>query len=352
LADVSAGEADDFRLYLIDQKLGSNTVARRCSIAKQFFRAAKRRRLISENPFEDLGASVKGNPEKFHYVTTEEAEKVLAACPDNEWKLLFALSRFGGLRCPSEHLGLRWSDIDWERNRIRVRSPKTEHHEGKAERWVPLFPELRPYLDKAFFDPSRDEFVITRYRDAGVNLRTQLHRIIAKAGLTPWPKTWQNLRSTRQTELAEQFPAHVVCQWIGNSVAVAARHYLQVTDEHFQLATAERAQKRALYGAENDGTAEQAEGEENKKCRETASVTHGCHGILGEEMGGTGLEPVTSTVQVVLDSFTRETRVILRLGNLLGNLLRAQRAINGRKEGGQGAPPARGKVPLLWQEAR
>ena len=45
-------------------------------------------------------------------------------CPDAQWRLLFALSRFGGLRCPSEHLGLRWGDVDWERKRIMVHSPR------------------------------------------------------------------------------------------------------------------------------------------------------------------------------------------------------------------------------------
>lgn len=81
------------------------------------------------------------------------------------------------------------------------------------------------------------EFVVTRYRDCNANLRTQLLRIIEKAGVTPWPKLFQNLRSTRQTELEERFPSHVVCAWLGNSEAVARKHYLQVTDEHFAKAT-------------------------------------------------------------------------------------------------------------------
>ena len=33
-------------------------------------------------------------------MTRELAEKVLAACPDAEWRLIFALSRYAGLRCP------------------------------------------------------------------------------------------------------------------------------------------------------------------------------------------------------------------------------------------------------------
>jgi hypothetical protein len=44
------------------------------------------------------------------------------------------------------------------------------------------------------------------------------------------------MRSSRETELAESFPMHVVCAWIGNSEPIAARHYLQVTDDHFALA--------------------------------------------------------------------------------------------------------------------
>ena len=30
---------------------------------------------------------------------------------------------------------------------------------------------------------------------------------------------------------------HVVCDWLGNTREVAAKHYLQVTDEHFRKAT-------------------------------------------------------------------------------------------------------------------
>ncbi len=60
--------------------------------------------------------------------------------------------------------------------------------------------------------------------------------------MTMWPKLWQNLRSTRETELAEQFPMHVVCAWIGNSQLVAAKHDLQVTDDHFVEAAEAKSQ--------------------------------------------------------------------------------------------------------------
>ena len=215
LRDISAGDTDDWRRWLAsDQKLSDNTVRRRCGIAKQFFRFALRSRLIHENPFADLkGCGVRENRQRDYFVTRDEAAKVIDACPDAQWRLLFALSRFGGLRCPSEHLTLKWADIDWARNRITVRSPKTEHHSDGGVRQVPIFPELRPYLDDVWEQAEKgDEYVITRYRDGNTNLRTQLQKIIKRTGLTAWPKLWQNLRSTRATELVgEGWPEYKVC---------------------------------------------------------------------------------------------------------------------------------------------
>jgi len=246
LREITPGEADQWQLYLVELGLAHNTIRRRCGVAKQFLRVAVKRKLVSSNAFEELNSAMQGNPERFYFVTQAEAQKVLDACPDAQWRLLFALSRYGGLRCPSEHLGLTWGDINWEKGRMLVRSPKTAHHAGHDSRLVPLFPELLPYLREVFeaAEPGT-EYVITRYRQANCNLRTQLQRIIAKAGLKAWPKLFQNLRSTRETELTERWPEHVVCAWLGNSRAVAREHYLQVTDEHF-----ERAATPAPTGAE------------------------------------------------------------------------------------------------------
>jgi len=153
-----------------------------------------------------------------------------------------------------QHLGLRWVDIDWHRERLTIHSPKTEHHPGGGSRVVPLFPELRPYLEEVWEQAQPGaEYVITRYRDTNANLRTQLLRIIGRAGLEPWPKLFQNMRSTRQTELEERFPSHVVCAWIGNSRAVAAKHYLQVTDDHYRRATQPTGEAAQKSGAVSSG---------------------------------------------------------------------------------------------------
>lgn len=247
LTSITPGDADQFRVHELG-RLSENTVRRNCGRAKQLFRAALRKRLIQENPFGDMkGCAMRANPSRFYFITPEQAQRVLDACPDAQWRLLFVLSRYGGLRCPSEHLSLRWADVDWGQNRITVRSPKTEHHEGGESRQIPIFQELRPYLEEVWdrAEPGT-EYVITRYRDCNANLRTQLNRIIRRAGLEPWPKLFQNLRSTRETELAARFPMHVVCAWIGNSQRVAAKHYLQVRDEDFARAAESGAESGAV----------------------------------------------------------------------------------------------------------
>jgi hypothetical protein len=99
-----------------------------------------------------------------------------------------------------------------------------------------LFPELRTLLEEQLELTGKAQHVLPDHVRLQPNPGTRLRKIIKRAGLKPWPKLWQNLRSTRQTELSELFPAHVVCAWIGNSEDVAKLHYLQVTDQHFEKA--------------------------------------------------------------------------------------------------------------------
>lgn len=127
---------------------------------------------------------------------------------------------------------------------------------------MPLFPELRPYLEAvraellADFDPKAQRLSeqpeITRYRDVNANLRTQLCKIIRRAGLKPWPKLFQDLRATRATELADEYPGHVAADWLGHSEKIADKHYRQTTEEHFNRAVGKLMQKAVQSAAEKE----------------------------------------------------------------------------------------------------
>jgi len=62
-----------------------------------------------------------------------------------------------------------------------------------------------------------------------------------RAGYEPWPRLFHNMRTDCTTDWAEALHAHVVAhdqtQWLGHSPLVAAKHYLQTRDAHFEVAT-------------------------------------------------------------------------------------------------------------------
>ncbi|WP_254511459.1 tyrosine-type recombinase/integrase [Anatilimnocola floriformis] len=208
---------------------------------------AVKRKQIDANPFIELATAVRGNRARQHFVTRQEFQAIIDAAPDVDWQAIIALSRYGGLRVPSELLTLRWADVNLPAGEMTVRATKTEHYEGSGIRVCPIFAELKPYLEAAWdaAEPGT-EFVINRYRQTNANLRTQLLRIMLRAGVKPWPKLFHNMRATRQTELFKIHPIQDVCSWLGNSRAVALEHYAQVTNEAFQAALQGEAESEAV----------------------------------------------------------------------------------------------------------
>lgn len=245
LDSVTAGDAEVYSRWL-GQTRASNTVRRQVGWAKQFFGAAVKHELLTRNPFVGLAANTRPDRTRDHFVTREETVKITGACPDVEWRLIVALCRFAGLRCPTEVLALRWGDILWDEERMTVPNVKTGKVTGETFRTMPLFPEVRVYLEEAFaLAAEGSEYIITRYRDCNANLRTQLARIARRAGVPMWEKPFVNMRASAATELAQSYPAYVVTKWMGHTQAVAEAHYWQVTEEHFQKAAQNPAQQSA-----------------------------------------------------------------------------------------------------------
>jgi len=304
---IVPGDADDFKQWLIGRNLAPTTIHKRLQVARSFFSAMRRRKLIEENPFDGVKSAATGTSDRQRFVTREEIAQVLDACPNYHWRTIVTLSRYGGLRCPSEVLSLRWQDVNWDTGRIVVQSPKTEHHAGKASRAIPLFPELRPVLAEAF-ELARDgaEYVVDeKFRKAAMgpggwinaNLRTTFAKIVGRAGLSPWPRLFHNLRASRETELIERFPIQVVTAWLGNTPKIAMRHYLMTTDSHFEAAIrddASVAQKAAQQSHAENGSKPQSSEAAHEKTPVLQGSAGRCDLVQQPEVAGTGFEPATS----------------------------------------------------------
>ena len=314
--EITVRQAKDYRVYLKSVVgLSENTIRRLIGVSRQFFNSAIDAELIKDNPFRDQPVSVRANPARFYFVTQEMALKVLEECPDAGWRLIFGLCRWGGLRCPSEILRLKWQDVDFANDRFIVHASKTEHHTDAGIRTVPMFPELRPLFQDAFDNAKEgDIYCITRYRDKAVNLRTQMNKIIRRAGLEPWPKLFQNLRSTRETELFKMTNGNIkaVCNWIGNSPEVAMKHYAQVTEADLQeaakmslLSKAEdrvigAAHNAAQYPAEQSGKERNVINQEGSKTVILPHVTGVCSSVHEQTIAEVGVEPTRPNGQGIL----------------------------------------------------
>ncbi len=238
LDTISIGDAEDFRRWM-ESRYKLATVNRRCKRARQFFTAAIKKEIIRKNPFDGMSCGNQTDRERMYYVKVEDIYRIIEACPNHEWRLIFALARFTGLRVPSELVLLKWSDIDWEKKRILIHSPKTAK-QGKPTRVIPLFPELYPYLLDSFTKAEDgQEYVVGHYSSRTLSkaaLRTQAVRIIRRAGLEPWPKLFTNCRSSCIIDLSHKFPIHVATAWMGHSPKTAMTHYLAVLESDFEKA--------------------------------------------------------------------------------------------------------------------
>lgn len=252
--------ADSERFFSRIANLKASTKNLRLSHAKAILRSAARQFGFSP-PWDNIVARTV-EAKRHTYVTISDVELVIGQCPDVWWRLLVALARFAGLRTPSEPFALRWEDVNWERQRFTVGSPKT------GIRVVPIFPLLRPYLNAAWeaAEPGA-EYVLPRdFRpnpqlgkiSIGCAIRIAFMRMIRRAGFVPWRQPWHALRASCESDLAAAFPLAIVAKWLGNSPTVAMRHYIDTTDVSFEAAqswqgppqsTQKAAQKAAQPGA-------------------------------------------------------------------------------------------------------
>ena len=247
LQEIKAGDADNYKQFLIGKGLAPHTVKKRLQFANTLFIAATRREVIEKNPFFGVTVKVAVTNKRKRFVTVEEISRIIAKCPNHHWRTMIALARFAGMRCPNEVLSLKWSDVDWEREEIIVTANKTAHHPGKETRICPIFADLKPYLEEAWelaevgavyvVDESYRKSALGKSGWRNCNLRTTFEKIVKRAGIEPWAKPFVNLRSTRETELVNAgFPQYVVASWFGHSEKIQETHYLQVTEEHHQKA--------------------------------------------------------------------------------------------------------------------
>lgn len=219
-----------------------------------------------ENPFAKIVQRKKAD-KPIRYVPVEAYRALIDASKRTWWKGVISVAFCSGLR-RSEILNLLWSDVDFERQEIRVTvkqsTPQTIEWEPKdhENRTVPMSDETTKLLvdiqaDAEEGNPyvfvSRRRFIkIAKRVKAGTwngkseivnNVIRDFEVICRRADI---PKcTLHDLRRSAITNWAQYLPIHVVQQLAGHSdIATTRKYYLSV--QAADIAAAREAVKKIL----------------------------------------------------------------------------------------------------------
>ena len=202
-----------------------NHVVRACTI----FNEAVRQDLIPFNPFDRLRKTPRKKDSTWRYVSLDELEKLLDASPNVGWRALIGLCRLAGLR-RGEALSLQWRAIDWADKTMDIIAGKTG-----VRRVVPMVERQQETLLDPLERPGERELLILPEKLVSRNnLVRNFRSIVTRAGLEPWPDSFQVLRKNCAADWAGLVPGFVSATWLGHSEHVEREHYLQVLRHYHQ----------------------------------------------------------------------------------------------------------------------
>ena len=167
---------------------------------------------------------------------------------------------------------------------------------------------IEPELLKLFAKAEEGAEYVFPNIQADTNLRKGLTVMIQRAGVTQWPKLWQNLRASGATDFAKSLPSHVAAAICGHTEQIAQEHYWTITDGDLDIAmdklSPKLAQKLAQLpvseGLESSPSVSDSGDHETKKAPIIQGFDEICRlmSSLGISLGvdDIGLEPTTPTM--------------------------------------------------------
>jgi integrase len=237
---ISRAAAADFRRTLGKRSITETTIRKHIGIAKVMFAWAMRQDFIALNPFDREVTSILPVDRTWRYVTADELEQILDACPDDRWRSLFALARLAGLRL-SEALALRPEHLDMKARTITVVPRRGVRTTKEARRTVPMQPRLHQVLTQRLASAGDAKLVCGLTHN---NTRRDAIVIVKRAKLKPWPKLFHTLRKNLVTDWAAVYPPYDVAAWLGHDPKVAAGFYHQTKPETMAKVTRPAAATR------------------------------------------------------------------------------------------------------------
>ncbi|GHT36477.1 hypothetical protein FACS189427_08160 [Planctomycetales bacterium] len=244
---ITPAEAGGIRNYLMNErtvrrgKLKPSSANRAIRAIKPIFRFAVDCGYIAVSPFAKVKSGSIISLERQEYISVERIEEAIAACGnDIELRGLLAITRFQGLRIPSEVRDLKFSDFLTVKTGMIFTVPVS----GKTgRRKMPVFSEFVPYLTELQQHRKEgQEYLFEKYRRVKasgkiefVNIGALIRKKMKRAGAPVWEKFFLNLRSSCITDKERLgWSRSLMDAVFGNSEQIRLKHYIQpLPDEEY-----------------------------------------------------------------------------------------------------------------------
>jgi integrase len=232
LADISVDRIDEYKDARLACGIGPATVNRDLAVLRRILHLAERKRFISRSPFVEVELleerKLRHSP---HIMTFEEEDRILAVAPPHV-RALTILILETGMRSNREALVLKWENLDFADQTIRVHESKTRagirnvplsaRCKGELLRWRSVVgPEFSPWVFPNMWNPDKP------LKD----IRRSWAKALKDAKLEYF---WiYNLRHTFASRLSAAGVSDLfVAQMMGHSTPSILQTYAKVIDEY------------------------------------------------------------------------------------------------------------------------
>ena len=262
-ADVQA-----FIAWLEAEGLTPKTIHNFAHLLSTLFRYARKKKLANASPCDDMELPALVEDTDIHHLDPGEVDALVRAVPDGPYqaidRALYLTAAMTGLR-QGELLALRWRDVDWQAQRIRVRQNYVEGEYGtpkskRSTRSVPMADAVGGELDrlyKAHDEPSDDALAFPDPITGEPLKRSVLlvrYRKALKAAELDETLRFHDLRHTFGTQMAKAaVPMRTLQEWMGHRDIQTTQRYADYSPSVHEV-----AQVNAAFAAERSEVPEPA----------------------------------------------------------------------------------------------
>jgi integrase len=229
---ISEQDVEDLLAALEAKQLSPKTVKNILATLSALFIFARKRGWARENPCAGVEPPSVPDCTEIRFLTLEEVDAMIAHVPRGMFeqtdRVLLLTAALTGLR-KGELVALRWRDVDWPAQRIRVRRNYTRGAYGapkskRSTRSVPMADEVAGALDRLFKQSrwQKDDDLVFAHPLSGEvlaksNISRRMRAALTAAGLDSSHR-FHDLRHTFATRCASQgVSMRTLQEWLGHA---------------------------------------------------------------------------------------------------------------------------------------